>query len=134
MKYIFKERYILTPMNNLDGITKAVVYEPSLELAQLYAKYLRQQNFEPYICGSHAVMISLASAFSPHILIYNIDSGLEGLKSLKRAHPSILIITIGDLPDTQLDALMDLGISGHINRKVTRPRDVGILARQLLKY
>lgn len=126
----------MTPMqNNLGTLYRAIVFEPKLELAQLYAKYLKQQDFEAHISCDHAHLLALTSSISPKMIIYNIDAGYEPLKFIKRQSPALIVITIGsDSEEQDLDALMEIGISGHINRKVTQPRDIGILAKQLINY
>lgn len=136
MKYIFEQHYSLPNMKlDTDTIYRAIVFEPKFELAELYAKYLRMQNLETYTCQDDAHLETLAASVSPHIIIYNIDNGYTVLKFIKHKSPSTFIITIGgDFGDAELDDLMAIGISGHINRKVTQPRDIGILAKQLLQY
>lgn len=136
MKYIFHNNYTLASMHGeLNSNYKALVYEPKLELAQLYAKHLRLQNLEAYICNHHRGLVELALTISPEVLIYNLDQGLEPLIRVKERFPAIVVITIGnDAADKDLDELMEIGISGHINRKVTQPMDVSILAKQLLNY
>jgi DNA-binding NarL/FixJ family response regulator len=138
MKYLFKEHYslpVMLPESNEIRVYKAVVYEPQMELAQIYAKYLNQQNLETYICLHQNSLSSLSENLSPQILVYNIEGGYELLRNVKRQWPQMLVITIAnDFGDTEIDDLMAIGVSGHINRKTTHPQDIGILVKELLQF
>lgn len=134
MKYIFREHFIFTPMENpITTIRRTLIFEPQFELAQLYAKYLTQQNMEVHICQPEDDLQELVVLVRPHLLVYNIDRGYGFLGQLKYIHPALVLITVADEVDEKvLDSLMALGVSGHINRKLSRPRDVAELAAQTL--
>ena len=136
MQYIFSKHYIIPTMQStVDKIHRALLYEPKFELAGLYFKYLSSPELEVQICSNLENLERVSVEFRPHLLIYNIEGGYTRLKNLKSLNPSVLLITLAeDIGDAQLSDLMALGASAHINRKVTSPKDVGILARQLLQY
>jgi DNA-binding NarL/FixJ family response regulator len=136
MKYIFQKHFSLqTQELFMTKIYSAVIFEPKYELAQLYAKYLSLQNLQVRICLVENDLKTLVLTTQPDMLVYNIDKGYEILKYFKHQNPAIILITIADdLGETELDRLMELGISGHVNRSVTPPRDIGTLAGQLLQY
>ncbi len=113
----------------------AFVVEPIMELAALYSKYLQEQQLVVQVCASANELLQAASQARLDILVYNLEVGVETLTQLKQKNPALIIITLSDDPsDQRLDALMKLGVSGHINRKVTTPKDIGLLVGQLLQY
>ena len=53
------------------------------------------------------------------------ESELNILRLLRKHLPSTHILTTGlEFTDKQLEQIMSIGVSGHINRALSKPRDV----------
>ncbi len=123
---------------NFENQNKIIVLaEPEPETRGLYHKHLASPNIVIQLCEDLEKLPGVLELYQPDLLIVNPGanpaSGLVFLKNLRKFQPNLSIITIGyGTPDEYLDRFMELGVSCHINRYLTRPQDVTVAVTQVL--
>lgn len=138
MNYIAQHHHTLTqsPFEVLNGATVLLV-EPDPENRAFYSKQLSEINMHVITCDSLAAMQSLIKESNPNVVIVdpseNVAKGTSLVKQLKQEFPDLPVITISmTMREEQLDAIMQSGVSLHINRGLTRPRDLLLALEQVL--
>ena len=138
MDYIFRTHYRLTSNSMSKPIPVVLLAETEPEACAMYRRHLTAgADLEVSVCGSLAALSGQLETLQPDLLIINPGPNLKGsLKFLgraKRLYPALRIITLGyAIPEDYLDELMQLGVSAHINRYLSRPQDVALAAQQVL--
>ena len=138
MNYIFYNHYYIEPMIFTRTKKTILLAEPEPEARALYHKYLTSPNVTVSVCGDLSKLLEHLTLLEPDLLIINPGKNpahsLAFLQSIKQAQPVLRIITIGyGTPDSYLDRFMQLGVSYHINRHLTRPQDIAVAAQQVLE-
>ena len=140
MSYISQHHHTLRnmPFSELQGLTVLLV-EPEAEARSFYSQQLTNIDMRVVPIDSIAVMHNEAANISPDVVIVNpttdINSSIRALKSFKQQFPTLPVITIAmTIPDEVLDAIMESGVSLHINRGLTRPRDLLLALEQVIIY
>lgn len=142
MDYIFYNHYYveqtIDSMITLSSHKTILLAEPELEARGLYEKHLVGPDIEVYVCQDQNKLHENLADINPDLLIINPGTNparsLVFLQSIKKNHPYLKIITIGyGTPDDYLDRFMQIGVSYHINRHLTRPQDVAVAAQQVLE-
>ncbi len=138
MEYIYKQKFSMRnqPFNSLFGATVLLV-EPETEACAIYSRQLQGVNMNVLTCGTLSDMLGRVRAESPDIVIVNptgnIAQGIKFVTLLKTNFPVIPVITIGkSIRESHLDAIMKAGVSFHINRQFTQPRDILLAVEQAL--
>jgi hypothetical protein len=142
MAYIFKQKLNISDLANLKQRPKRIIiYEPEEYLSALYSHYLKEHNFDVKHCPDLKLLKTLMAAFMPQMLVYSIEGAenqeakLSRLFQLKKEFPNTLVITTGFNADSEiLKLLLKGGIASHINRKLSRPQDLGIIVKSILHY
>jgi DNA-binding NarL/FixJ family response regulator len=138
MNYIFYNHYYIGPMTPSPNTKIILLAEPELESRALYYKHLSSDpEVTVSICEEPSKLLELLSSLEPDLLIINPGENparsLVFLQSIKKVQPSLRIITVGyGTPDNYLDRFMQLGVSYHINRHLSRPQDILAAAQQVL--
>lgn len=135
MPLMFRQKYYLG-----ESLTKAswrpkliLVLEPEEYLLRIYARYFSFPYFQFQACQTWADFKRQLVTLVPDLLIVNTDQWFYDLLQLKIHWPSQPIISLGhNLTPEQLKQLMAYGISGHINRKFTRPQDLVEVVKTIL--
>ena len=139
MAYIFKQQLNLKDLADLDSQPKRIlIYEPESYLAALYRHYLSEHNFDIKHCSNLAEVGKIIKDFQPHLLIFSADGDsfkYPGMiSSLSRAFPGLQLLTTGyNLSNQSIKTLMDAGVLGHLNRRLSRPRDVADVVNAVLQ-
>ena len=141
MSYILKQKLNIKDFVGFQSpVHKIVLHEPEEYLSALYAHYLREHNFEVKNCSSLDQLRDSVEDFAPKILIFSVESPTNlnfkanWLLNFKNNFPQITIITTGfNTSSDILKLLLQAGISSHMNRKLTRPQDLAIIAKHLLQ-
>ncbi len=138
MQYLFYNHYYIEPMNLENSQKIILLAEPEAESRALYTKHLASANMLVEICEDLSQLIDKLASFEPDLLIVNPGTNpahsLVFLQQVKKNQPTLSIITIGyGTPEEYLDRFMELGVSCHINRNLTRPQDVVVAAQQVLE-
>jgi DNA-binding NarL/FixJ family response regulator len=137
MNYIFYNHYI-QPMISTSPLKTILLAEPEPEARSLYHRHLSANpEVEVSICEDLSGLLEHLVLLQPDLLVINPGENparsLVFLQSIKKLQPSLRIITIGyGTPDNYLDRFMQLGVSYHINRHLTRPQDIAAAAQQVL--
>ncbi len=125
-----------TPFEILNGVTVLLV-EPESENRSFYSNQLSELNMKVVPLDNLGSMHTMALESNPDVVIVNpsenIAVGISLVKTLKQQFPKLPIITMSlTMREDQLDAIMESGASMHINRGLTRPRDLLLALEQVL--
>lgn len=138
MNYITKHHHTLRnqPFGELHGVTVLLV-EPEPETRSFYSQQLTGLDMRVVACDSLAAMQNQAQSESPDVVIVNpsvdINTGIRLVKLLKQEFPALPVISMTmTIQEDLLDAIMQSGVSFHINRGLTRPRDLLLALQQVL--
>ncbi len=138
MEYIYKQKFSLRnqPFVSLYGATVLFV-EPDNEACALYSRHMTDVHMYVVTCGSVEDMMGQVMQVTPDVLIINpthdLDHSISLMRLIKAQFPKLPIITISEtIRDNYLDAIMNAGVSLHINRRLTQPRDLLLAIEQTL--
>ncbi len=137
MTYIFKEKFKIADLAHTPTQShRVVVCEPEEYLAALYGHYLSAHNFDIKHCPQIGKLREVLNSFRPRLLILNIeeknaDGGL--VQNLRRQFPNIRLITMGyNTGGEIIKELMNAGICGHIDRRLSRPKDLIYIVKAVI--
>ena len=138
MNYITQHHHKLnvSPYQALDGATVLLV-EPEAESRSFYSQQLSGVNINVVVSEALSQMESMVENSTPDVVIVNpsenIMLGINLVRLLKQKFPTLPVITMSmTMREDHLDAIMESGVSLHINRGLTRPRDVLLALEQVL--
>lgn len=138
VNYITQYHHVLTkpPFEVLNGATVLLV-EPEAENRSFYSQQLTGVNIKVIASDTLTQIEDLVESSSPDVVIVNpsenISVGIDSVKALKQKFPSLPVITMSmTMREDHLDAIMQSGVSLHINRGLTRPRDLLLALEQVL--
>jgi len=138
MDYITSQKFSMRnqPFISLFGATVLLV-EPEAEACAVYTRQFQGVNMNVITCGTVDEMLARVKEDVPDVVIvnptYDIAQGVQLVTMLKQNHPKIPVITIGQsILEAHLDAMMKAGVSFHINRQFTQPRDILLALEQIL--
>ncbi len=138
MPIIFYEKLhmndILEPNLNKPIVLLA---EPDPETRAVYAHYLSRANFVVNLCAELTVLHEQMKIYKPDVLICNPNFlfalGSRIFYDIRSVYPALPIVTVGDsVLDSDMDKLMKFGVSAHLSRKFSQPRDLVVTVEQLL--
>ncbi len=134
MKYVFKQRIVtVSRINQPGGLVLVVAHEP-----QLFALYVRHLEPEFKVFGSSdpQLLVTDIRRHVPDIVLLNIDAptlGVPAVQKVTRMFPLLKVVTTSLSADEAImREVMNAGVSGHINRTLTRPQDVVVMVKQAL--
>lgn len=138
MDYITQHHHTMRnqPFAGLSGLTVLLV-EPESEARAFYSSQLSGIDMKVVAAENMADMEDHTRSSEPDVLIVNpsadIKLGINLLRAFRQQYPSLPIITMTmTMPDDTLDAIMKAGVSLHINRGLTRPRDLLLALEQVI--
>lgn len=138
MEYITKYHHILRnePFSGLNGAT-VILIEPEPETRAFYSQQLGGLDMKVMAFDTLDALSQASRLENPDVVIVNPSVDFKRstmiVKALKRDFPSIPIITMTmTMPDATIDAIMESGASFHINRGLTKPRDLLLAIEQVL--
>jgi len=140
MQYLYKEKLNLLELFQIPAESKTVLLaEPEEYLLALYSGYLTNNNFSVKPCSQIRQLDGIIKKHSPDLLLFSvhfyedISQGLDFLNSLSRDYPTLPVVTLGhNVGNDILKDLMSTGIVSHIERKLTRPKDIVVVAKTIL--
>ncbi len=134
MAYVFKQSFVMDPLFTVESVVgTALVSIKDAELSDLYSKHLREVDFFVRKCSDEQNLSAVIAEFKPHVLVCSPKLALDYLPVFHKSHPALRVITVGyNLTEQELANLMRFGITFHCNRKLSKPKDIATLARQLL--
>lgn len=138
MDYITKHHYTLRnqPFASLTGATVLLI-EPEAETRAFYTQQLGGLDMVVHAYDTFSALKQSARLEKPDVVIVNpsddIKKSVALVKSLRQDFPNLPIITMTmTMPDSTIDAIMESGASFHINRGLTKPRDLLLAIEQVL--
>lgn len=138
MDFITRLKFSLRnqPFITLYGTTVLLV-EPESESCAIYSRQFEGVNMNVITCGTLPEMLLKFRDENPDIVIVNptrdIPQAVRFVALLKNENPAVPVITIGHtIREDHLDAMMRAGVSFHINRQFTQPRDILLAVEQVL--
>ena len=100
-------------------------------LRGIYSYHLLNEEYEVGGCGRVEDMQAHLGLFNPHLLLLLLSQVpsrrdiVYHLRLARKSSPGLKIVTVGSTGQQEtLNRLMDFGISAHIDRRLSRPRDV----------
>lgn len=138
MEYISQHHLILRnqPFESLHGVTVMLV-EPDSEARAFYTNQLQNLAMQVVVLDTLLNMVQNMGTTQVDVVVANpsanVTQGIAQLQEFKKVYPQLPIITMSmTMPDDTLDAIMQSGVSLHINRGLTRPRDLLLALEQVL--
>lgn len=138
MEYITQHHHVLRnqPFAGLHGASVLLI-EPDPETRIFYSKQLSDIGINVVANDSIPDLQANAESIQPDVVIVNpsndILAGINLLRAFRKAFPELPVITMTmTIPDDTLDAIMQAGVTLHINRGLTRPRDLLLALEQVL--
>lgn len=135
MQYITKKKFSFRddPYYKLHGVQVALV-EPDVESNALYGQRLTAANMEVESFASLDELLSKLAQSQYHVIVVSPQpKEFPVLAEVKSTVPDTPIITISrQMSESQLDGIMKLGVDAHINRDLTRPRDLLVTIQQVI--
>lgn len=138
MDYIISKKISLRnqPFVSLYGAT-VLLAEPEPTACALYSRHFEDANMQVIKCDALSNLLGQLEATKPDVLVLNplpdIGQAVRLMKEIKRQFPSLPVITICEsLQESHLDAIMNTGVTCHLNRQLSRPRDLLVALEQIL--
>lgn len=138
LNYVTQHYHKLTkvPFAGLHGATVLLI-EPEPENRSFYSQQLSGVNMNVVAGDTLTQTEDLVENSSPDVVILNpsenIMAGINIIQLLKQKFPALPVITMTmTMREDHLDAIMESGVSLHINRGLTRPRDLLLALEQVL--
>ncbi len=124
------------PFVKLNGAVVLLV-DPEPENRSFYGQQLEGMGMKVLVLDSLAQMIAAARTHSPDVVIVNpspdYNAGSKHIQSLRQQFPVLPVISMTTtIPDEVIDAMMKAGVSLHINRGLTQPRDLLLALEQVI--
>ena len=150
MQYLFRQHYSLKPGLQQPELKPNIliapsaptqltvlIAEPNPETMAMYKRHLDEDDVAVYLCADITQTGRYVQHIKPKVLVINpapnLTASLNILKQVMIIQPSLSVITIGSLiPEFYLDKLMSLGVSLHINRSLSQPRDLATAVKRML--
>ncbi len=139
MDYITRHHHKIIDQT-FDGLqgTTAILVEPEAEVRAFYSQQLMGQAMNVLVYDKISALKQATQIEQPDVLIINpaqdVAQTIRVLKTLRQEFPKLPIITMTlTIPDSIIDVIMESGVSFHINRGLTKPRDLLLALQQVLR-
>ena len=138
MDYIVRHHHTMRnqPFVSLTGAV-VVLVEPEAETRSFYAQQLKDIGMQVHLIDALINMLKAVEEVAPDVVIVNpsedMSAGSKLIRSLKQEFTDLPVITMSQTGDEdQIDAIMQAGVSLHINRGLTKPRDLLLALEQVI--
>jgi len=140
MSYIIKQKLMLSDLAEINQrLHTVLLFEPEEDLRNIYSLYFVRHNFKVHICPRPEDIRTHIDAAYPHVIVLSTQYYSEHAKTLKllrevRAYiPHAPLITIGlNNSHEELKSFVTAGITGHVDRRLTRPQDLVLIVNTFL--
>lgn len=142
MNYLFKEKLVFDPVafsGQVVPVSLVYVVEPEESLLDLYCKYLLKEKFA--VKGFRNLdMLVVPKRSEPEPDVAVVSSQLLRQPQFANVRRNIFpekikIISIGSAPGQDfVSSLMSMGVSSHLERRLSRPGDLVEIVRALLYH
>lgn len=124
------------PFVGLYGAT-ILLAEPEAEACSIYKRHLQDAHMQVVDCDGLNDLLRQIMAVKPDAVVLNptpdIGLAIRAVKKIKQEFPKLPVITVSEnLQENHLDAIMNTGVSIHLNRQLSRPRDLLVALEQIL--
>ena len=124
------------PFVALNGVT-VVLGEPEAETRAFYSQQLAEIGMQVHLADALDKILPVVQASKPDVVIINpshdLETSFRAIKLLKQEFSDLPVISMAlTMREDQLDAIMQAGVSLHINRGLTRPRDLLLALEQVI--
>jgi DNA-binding NtrC family response regulator len=141
MAYLFREKINLLDLANLEQKNSRVLTVGVEDfLRDLYEAYLKKSEIALAHCKSVDAAHSYIKIYQPELLILGVEQlrsfqpTLSFLYQVRLFYPSLPVVSVGFDTDHQfLRQAMSAGVCSHIDRRHTRPQDVVLIVKSLLR-
>lgn len=138
MDYITSKKVSLRyqPFASLYGAT-VILAESEPTACAIYSRHFEDVNMQVVKCDALSNLLAQIESVQPDVLVLNplpdIGQAVRLMKQIKQLFPNLPVVTISEsLQENHLDAIMNTGVSCHLNRQFSRPRDLLVTIEQLL--
>lgn len=139
MNFIFREK-LIRPGLVLQNVYPKVVLiaDPQDTQCRIYARHFDANEVICQMCSEYHQLHKTIHELDPHLLLLTLtpfEKKIAEVKKITKKYPRLRIVTLSEGNEfSGLKELMSLGVSGHINKGLTRARDVVELAQSVLNY
>lgn len=138
MQFVFQKNYTVRPgMLEVTPPKVILLVEADPEASAMYSRHLSNGDVMVVVCPQLSDMINSIESSRADVVILNpmpdMKRSIKILREARTSYPSLPVVSIGgSIPDRFLDQLMSAGVTMHINRYLTHPRDLHIAVQQIL--
>jgi DNA-binding NarL/FixJ family response regulator len=137
--YLFKQKFQVSDLVELaHSVMRVLLVEPEEDLAGVYGRHFRQRDYHVLHRSGPENLIEDIARYRPHILILNVGvyavprAAVADIRRLRGEFPRLPVITVAFQLDPEvLKDHMNAGITGHLDRRHSRPADLVALAEAL---
>ncbi len=141
MTYLFKQKLRLADMaGTAPRPNKVLIYEPEEYLSALYGHYLTMDSFDVRRAFDLGDVAQLTQIYFPDIVVFSLEggsgmpAGIAWILNFKQTFPNSFVVTTAfNTGAEELKIIMSAGVSGHINRQLTRPQDLATVLKNILQ-
>ncbi len=141
MAYIFKQKFDISELISNPGFSGVIlVAEPSSSLLGIYERHFAEKKMQIHACSNLDAIHPAIKEKQPFLAVLSLDffskqpeEAEDFLLNLRTNFPRLKIMTLGfDASHTTLKKIMSVGVCGHLDKRLSRPEDVVVLACQIL--
>jgi CheY-like chemotaxis protein len=135
MPFLFLQRVVLPSSFFMPSSQHTIlIAEPHPDTRELYAASLDSLELAVQTCANLTELKRAIHDWQPDVLLLSLDlpPGLSAIREIKRKHPSLSVIVLGEIPEQHQGRLLDLGASAHLNPRFLKPHDIALTVRHLL--
>jgi AmiR/NasT family two-component response regulator len=118
---------------------RILLAEPEDELYGIYAIHLREHRFLVHRSAQLMTVPQFVTELQPDLVIMSLHFPeghgviLETMHSMRQRSPGLHMVSVGTVTDPSLlKTLTGFGVSGHVDRALSRPRDIALIAKTVL--
>lgn len=128
MMYGEKQKFTINELvRGMNHAHYVVISEPDIYLAKLYEKYLTQVGISVLHFQGGELLPVFIEKVNPKVLLFSLENRMphENIEIIRNQNPHIIVVTISHNADPEdVRKGMVVGVSSHINRALSRPKDV----------
>lgn len=139
MNYLLKEKIIRPGFKVQEVVPRIIlINEPSEVLSEIYSRQFNRLEFIAHQCPDHKDLIKKITELEPNLLTLSITKSLkkpsEFIKQILKKNNGLNIITTSEGQEgVDMKNLISAGVAGHINKSLSRPVDLVLLASHVLQ-
>ncbi|MBL8029786.1 MAG: hypothetical protein JNN11_00895 [Candidatus Doudnabacteria bacterium] len=140
MNYIEKQKFNLYELVGESVRKKRILLlEPEYYSRGLYARHLKLGGMHVVCAENMDHCIFMVKTCEPDLALISphserdLNKFIDKLKDLRKEHEFLPIMTIGQyLPSDILGKMMNLGVASHMEKRLSRPKDVVLIIKTFI--